>query len=145
MSCFLEKGRKRKQNQTSHILSHIFLRLCFHILKSGQPGLCLSRVLAGALQASFCCACQEKIFKKDKSKIDFNSKERFSQISFPLTPSCKAKNSHIIASATIFRSFSIIRQPGIAVSFVRAPEKALKYVSLSLNSLSLSLAVLISL
>lgn len=91
-SCFWEKERKRKQNQTSHILSHIFFRLFFHILKSGQSRLCLSRGLANTLQASFCCACQEKIFFKKKSKIYFNSKERFSQISFPFTPSVKQRS-----------------------------------------------------
>lgn len=90
-SCFWEKEKERKQNQTSHILFHIFLRLFFHILKSGEPRLCLFRGLAKALQASFCCACQERAFIKKKSKIDFNSKERFSQISLPFIPSVKQR------------------------------------------------------
>lgn len=92
-SCFWEKEKERKQNQTSHILFLYFLKaFFFYILKSGQPRLCLFRGLAKALQVSFCCACQERAFIKKKSKIDFNSKERFSQISLPFIPSVKQRN-----------------------------------------------------
>lgn len=86
--------RKRKENKTKQVIFffYIFLRLFFYILKSGQPRLCLFRGLAKALQVSFCCACQERAFIKKKSKIDFNSKERFSQISLPFIPSVKQRN-----------------------------------------------------